>query len=125
MPISLLWLISRPVFAPAKLSYPDANRLDGLATMPFLMPESGGRTLTCHATIDRFQPSAMVRHNLYDVREGSTAVAFHPPLAPAKAFSRSGCGKNFSLFSRVMQEKLSTFLGGSKPGSALSGAFLS
>jgi hypothetical protein len=31
-----------------------------------------------------------------------------PPLALAKAFSRSGCGRIFPLFSRVMREGLST-----------------
>jgi hypothetical protein len=36
-----------------------------------------------------------------------------PPLAPAKAFSRSGCGRIFPLFSRVMREGLST---GPAPG---------
>ena len=32
----------------------------------------------------------------------------HPPLAPAKAFSLSGYGRIFALFSRVMREGLST-----------------
>ena len=32
----------------------------------------------------------------------------HPPLALAKAFSRSGCGRIFSLFSRVMCSRLCT-----------------
>ena len=40
--------------------------------------------------------------------EGWIRVAFPPPLALAKAFSRSGCGRIFSLFSRVMREGLST-----------------
>ena len=39
-------------------------------------------------------------------REGSTAVAFPPPLAPAKSFSRSGCGRIIPLFSGVMREGL-------------------
>ena len=36
-------------------------------------------------------------NNLYR-REGSTPVAPAPPFAPAKAFSRSGCGRIFLLF---------------------------
>lgn len=35
-------------------------------------------------------------------------VALGPPLAPAKAFSRSGCGRIFPLFSRVMRVGLLT-----------------
>lgn len=31
-----------------------------------------------------------------------------PPLAPTKAFSRSGYGRIFSLFSKVMRERLCT-----------------
>src|SRR5690606_4379219 len=34
-----------------------------------------------------------------------------PPLAPAKSFSRSGCGRIFALFSRVMREGLFTAFG--------------
>lgn len=34
-----------------------------------------------------------------------------PPLALAKAFSPSGCGRIFPLFSRVMRERLSTDAG--------------
>jgi hypothetical protein len=41
-----------------------------------------------------------------------------PPLAPAKTFSRSGCGRIFSLFSKVMRDGLSP--GACKPGSSLS-----
>jgi hypothetical protein len=37
-------------------------------------------------------------------------VGFGPPLAPAKAFSRSGRGWIFSLFSRVMRVGLLTGL---------------
>ena len=48
-----------------------------------------------------------------------------PPLAPAKAFSRSGCGRIFPLFSRVMREGLSTGPGGKWPGSGLSGPIFS
>ena len=48
-----------------------------------------------------------------------------PPLAPAKAFSRSGCGRIFPLFSRVMQEGLSTGLGARRPEGGLSGPILS
>jgi len=43
-------------------------------------------------------------------KEGSTAVAFPPPLAFAKAFSRSDRGSIFPLFSRVMRKGLSTGL---------------
>ena len=42
------------------------------------------------------------------VGEGSTPGPLSPPLAPTKAFSRSGCGRIFPLFARVMREGLST-----------------
>ena len=48
-----------------------------------------------------------------------------PPLAPAKAFSRSGCGRIFPLFSRVMRVGLSTGLCARWPGSVLSGPIFS
>jgi hypothetical protein len=58
-------------------------------------------------------------------RKGSTAVAFPPPLALSKAFSRSGCRRIFPLFSRVMREGLSTALASGWPGSGLSGPVFS
>ena len=48
-----------------------------------------------------------------------------PPLALAKAFSRSGCGRIFPLFSRVMREGLSTGAAAKSPGSGLSGPIFS
>ena len=48
-----------------------------------------------------------------------------PPLALAKAFSRSGCGRIFPLFSRVMRVGLSTGPGARRPGSGLSGPIFS
>ena len=47
-------------------------------------------------------------------------VTLPPPLALAKAFSRSGCGRIFPVFSRVMREGLSTGLGARMAGSGLS-----
>ena len=41
--------------------------------------------------------------NILRTREGSPAVAFPPPLALAKAFSRSGWGRIFPLFSGDMR----------------------
>ena len=46
-------------------------------------------------------------------REGWISGPSTPPLSPAKAFSRSGCGQIFPLFSRVMREGLLT---GPHPG---------
>ncbi len=57
--------------------------------------------------------------------ERSTPVPFPPPLAPAKAFSRSGSGQIFPLFSRVMRERLSTGSNARKLGSGLSGPMFS
>lgn len=54
-------------------------------------------------------------------RDGWTAVAFPPPLAPANTFSRSGCGRSFPLLSRVMRVKLSTAPGWRRPASVLLG----
>ena len=52
-------------------------------------------------------------------------IPFSPPLAPAKAFSRSGCGRIFPLFSRVMREGLSTGPCAGRHGSGLSGPIFS
>lgn len=52
-------------------------------------------------------------------------IPVSPPLALAKAFSRSGYGRIFSLFSRVMREGLSTAVGAGRPGSGLLGAIFS
>lgn len=43
-------------------------------------------------------------------REGWMSGPSHPPLAPAKAFSRSSCGRIFSLYSRVIRVGRSTDL---------------
>jgi hypothetical protein len=48
-----------------------------------------------------------------------------PPLALAKAFSRSGCGRIFPLSSRVMRVGLSTGLVARRRGSRLSGPVFS
>ena len=50
---------------------------------------------------------------------------FPPPLAFAKAFSRSSCGRIFSLFSRVMREGLSTGPCAKRGESGLSGPIFS
>lgn len=52
-------------------------------------------------------------------------IGFGPSLAVAKAFSRSGLGGIFSLFSRVIWEWLSIGLYASWPGSGLSGSIFS
>ncbi len=52
-------------------------------------------------------------------------IPVSPPLAPTKAFSRSGCGRIFPLFSRVMRVGLSTGPGARRPGSGLSGPIFS
>ena len=52
-------------------------------------------------------------------------IPVSPPLALAKSFSRSGCGRIFSLFSRVMRERLSTGPGARMGGSGLSGPIFS
>jgi hypothetical protein len=73
-----------------------------------------------------FQPIAEANNNKYlDAGEGSTTGPFPPPLAPAKAFSRSGCRRIFPLFSRVMREELSTVPAARRHGSGLSGSIFS
>ena len=52
-------------------------------------------------------------------------IPLPPPLPLAKAFSPSGCGRIFSLYSRVMREGLSTGSDGRRPGSGLSGPIFS
>ncbi len=64
-------------------------------------------------------------NNDLDGGERLIQVASPPPLALAKAFSPSGCGRIFPLFSRVMRERLSTGPGARRPGSGLSGAVFS
>jgi hypothetical protein len=54
-----------------------------------------------------------IKNNDLGGGEGWTSDPSPPPLAHAKAFSRSGCGRIFSLFSRVMRERLSTGLSAS------------
>ncbi len=56
-------------------------------------------------------------------RERSTLVPFPPPLAPAKAFSRSGCDRIFPLFSRVMRVGLSTLPRVERPKRVLSARY--
>ena len=58
-------------------------------------------------------------------REGSLAVAFPPPLALEKRFSRLACGRIFPLYSRVMREGLSTGPGAKMAQSVLSGPIFS
>ena len=58
-------------------------------------------------------------------REGSKPVAFPPPVAFAKGFSRRGFGQSFLLFSRVMRDGLLTGVPASGPGSVLSGSIFS
>ena len=70
--------------------------------------------------------SAVLKHiNGLGAREGLTGVAFPPPLALAKVFSPSGCGRIFALFSKVMRVGLSTGPGAKGPGSGLSGPIFS
>jgi hypothetical protein len=64
-------------------------------------------------------------NNSLGARERSTPVPSPPPLAPVKAFSRSGCGRIFSLYWRVMREGLSTGPGTKRPGSGLLGPIFS
>jgi hypothetical protein len=52
-------------------------------------------------------------------------IPLAPPLALAKAFSRSGCGRIFPLFSGVMRVELSTDSGAGWLGSGLSGPIFS
>jgi hypothetical protein len=60
-----------------------------------------------------------------DTGESSVFVTLPPPLALAKAFSPSGSGRIFPLFSRVMREGLSTGPRARRPGSGLSGPIFS
>ena len=57
--------------------------------------------------------------------EGWIPVAFPPPLALTKAFSRSGCARIFPLFSGVMRDVLSTDRRQWKAKSVLSGPIFS
>ncbi len=82
-------------------------------------PDKSPHSITCL----RFRNSLQMR--AASTREGWTAVPCPPPLARAKAFSRSGCGRIFPLFSRVMWEGLSTAAGARRPERGLSGAIFS
>jgi|GEM_PF-6305921 len=74
---------------------------------------------------DRHRPTARALELDTGTGESSIFVTLAPPLAPAKAFSRSGCGRIFPLFSGVMRDGLSTGGGASWPGSVLSGPIFS
>lgn len=52
--------------------------------------------------------NAAVSKTVVGLRRPRVRIPVSPPLALAKAFSRSGCGRIFALFSRVMREGLST-----------------
>jgi hypothetical protein len=58
-------------------------------------------------------------------KEGWISGPSPPPLAPAKAFSPSGCGRIFPLFSRVMRDGQLTGPGAKSLGSSLSGPIFS
>ena len=64
--------------------------------------------------------NACIRETVSRVR-----IPLSPPLAPAKAFSPSGLGRIFPLYSGVMPEGLSTDPGARRPGSGLSGPIFS
>ena len=82
-------------------------------------PDKSPHSITCL----KFRNSLQMR--AASTREGSTGVPFPPPLTPAKAFSRSGSGRIFPLYSRVMREGLSTAPAAKRPGSGLSGPIFS
>ena len=87
-----------------------------------------GRRYDCQSRLNRLtcrNLADVFNYNSLAAREGSTAVASPPPLALAKAFSRSGCGRIFWLFSRVMLEWLTTDPGTRRLGSGLSGSIFS
>src|SRR6056297_2906700 len=69
--------------------------------------------------------SQTLKNNDLDGGERWTPVPSPPPNAPAKAFSRSGCGRIFFLFSSVIREGLSAGPGATWPGSGLSGQIFS
>ncbi len=58
-------------------------------------------------------------------KEGWTSDPSPPPLDPAKAFSRSGCGRIFPLFAKVMRERLLTGPCAARDESGLSGPIFS
>lgn len=70
------------------------------------------------------RPSCLILEG-YSVDVVLCFFGFGPPLAFVKAFSRSGCGRIFSLFSRVMRPGLLTGTGTKRPGSVLSGPIFS
>src|SRR5690606_40744679 len=94
-------------------------------------PTSFGQSVTCMLAVQtgRGLPECLVSDGGSARRcIGETPIArerwicdpLPPPLAPAKAFSRSGRGRIFSLYSRVMREGLSTGHGARWLGSGLS-----
>ena len=71
------------------------------------------------------QTAEILTLRLRPVGEAWTPVPVPPPPALAKAFSRSGCGRIFPLFSRVMREGLSTSPSAVRPVSVLLGPIFS
>ena len=78
--------------------HPGQRHLSGRTNRPDKSPHS----ITCLMFRNSLQMRAA------STREGWTSGPSPPPLAPAKAFSRSGCGRIFPLFSGVMRVGLLT-----------------
>ena len=95
--------------------HPGQRHLSGRANRP----DKSTHSITCL----KFRNSLQMR--AASTREGWTSDPSPPPLALAKAFSRSGCGRIFPLFSRVMRERLSTGLWAKRSESALSAPIFS
>src|SRR6056297_2138087 len=82
-------------------------------------PDKSTHSITCP------NDQKFLANRAASTKEGWISGAPPPPLAPAKAFSRSGCGRIFSLFSRVMREGLSTGTCSVRSESGLSGQIFS
>ena len=82
-------------------------------------PDKSTHSITCQNN------QKFLANRAASTKEGWISGSSPPPLALAKAFSRSVCSRNFPLFSRVMRQGLSTGLRAKRPGSGLSGSVFS
>ena len=95
----------------------ESGRSAGYCTSTAMRPLSGRSTAACGV------PKADIAQGVAKRKPITSAyvrIPPGPPLTLAKGVSRSGYGRIFQLFSRVMRESLFTGLGARRHGSVLS-----
>ena len=114
---------------PALQDFARNHSLGGHDVCPVLTFAAGRRAPASRARYRDVKPSEnscwIILFHAFRPRDGWIPVACPPPLALAKAFSRSGCGRIFPLFSGVMRVRLLTGTFPRRPESVLSAPIFS